>query len=118
MIEKIERPKVVKTNVERVPTGCGNLYIRVGYLDGRKPIEIIATLGKTGGCSRAQNEALTRSITLGLKYGIPVKEFVEELENIECPGRYMWPKSDRVLSCADGIAKVLRGYVEGGHSKT
>ena len=116
-MEKIERPKIVQTDAEKVETGCGSLYVRVGYVDGRKPIELIASLGKAGGCSNCQNEALTRSITLGLKYGIPVKEYVEELEGILCPLPHMFPKPERILSCADGIAKVLRRYIKDGNNE-
>ena len=113
-MEKLERPVEVGSKTVMVETGCGHLYITVGY-NGGHPIEVFATLGKAGGCSNCQNEALTRSITLGLKYGIPVKEYVEELEGIQCPNPNMWPKGGRTLSCADGIAKVLRGYVDGSN---
>ncbi len=107
-MEKKERPKVLKGTTTKVETGCGNLYITVGCNNGH-PIEVFATLGKAGGCSNCQNEALTRSITLGLKYGIPVEEYVRELEELQCPSPNMFPMVDRVLSCADGIAKTLRG---------
>lgn len=112
----MERPKTLEGTSTRVETGCGNLYVTVGC-NGKRPIEVFATLGKAGGCSRGQNEALTRSISLGLKYGIPIKEYVEELEGIQCPMPNMWPKGDRILSCADGIAKVLREYIPDGDNE-
>lgn len=109
---KKERPKTLPGIAVRVRTGCGNLYIIVGTNEG-EPLEVFARLGKSGGCSNCQNEALTRAITLGLKYNIPVKEFVDELEGIQCPSPHMFPMSERVLSCPDGIAKVLREFVSG-----
>ena len=111
-MNRIERPKFVQGETIKLTTGCGSLYVSVGYLDGRKPIEVFATMGKAGGCTTCQNEALTRSITLGLKYGIPLQEIIEELENLECPNKNMWPVEERVLSCADGIAKALRRFTD------
>ena len=109
---KIERPKELRGTTTKVQTGCGNLYVTVN-VNGDKPLEVFAHLGKAGGCSNCQNEALTRVITLGLKYGIPVEEFVEELKGLHCPNPNMWPEGERVLSCADGIAKVLGGGLDG-----
>lgn len=104
---KKERPKTTETVTEKVETGCGSLYITVGFDSDGAPIEIFAALGKAGGCSHCQNEALCRCISLGLKYGIPPEEFVKELVGNECPSKNVWPESERILSCADGIGKVL-----------
>ena len=112
-MEKRSRPKVLEGATTRVETGCGHLYVTVGHNDGH-PMEIFATLGKAGGCSNCQNEALTRSISLGLKYGVPLEEYVEELEFLQCPNQTPGDDKTRVRSCADGIAKVLRGYLESG----
>lgn len=108
---KKARPETLEGTTLKVMTGCGNLYVTVGC-NGDEPMEVFAHLGKAGGCSNCQNEALTRSISLGLKYGIPVKEFVEELRDIQCPIPNMWPREERTLSCADGIAKALSRYVD------
>ncbi len=79
-----------------------------GYL----PIEVFASLGKAGTCTSCQLEALTRSITLGLKYGVPVEEFINELKDIQCPNKNLWPEDERTLSCADAIARALEEYLE------
>lgn len=115
-MEKKARPTTLKGSTLKMATQCGNLYITVAC-NGDKPMEVFAHLGKAGGCSNCQNEALTRSISLGLKYGIPVQEYVEELEGILCPNPNMWPANERVLSCPDGIATALRGYVKGGNEE-
>ena len=107
----MDRPKVLAGDTIKVKTGCGNLYITIN-VNGDGPIEIFASLGKAGGCSNVQNEALTRAISLGLKYGVPIKEFVDELKDLQCPNPSMWPEEDRILSCPDGIAKVLEKYVK------
>lgn len=116
MLVKKERPRVAKGETPRVETGCGHLYVTVNCNDDN-PIEVFARLGKAGGCSTCQNEALTRSITLGLRYGVPVEEYVRQLQGLQCPIPMSWPEKERVLSCADGIAKVLRGYMESGDDK-
>jgi len=105
-LEKTERPKVLMGRTIKKVTGCGNLYVTVNK-DGDRLLEVFATLGKNGGCSMCQNEALTRAITLGLKHGVPVQEFVSELSDLRCPSPYMWPEEDRTLSCPDAIARVL-----------
>jgi ribonucleoside-diphosphate reductase alpha chain len=111
-VQKAARPRECKSRTVRVGTGCGNLYVTIGY-NGKHPIEVFAHLGKSGGCSNCQNEALTRSITLGLKYGIPISEYVEELKDLRCPSPNMFPMESRVLSCADAIAKVLKENLNG-----
>lgn len=105
-MEKRERPAITKSYTIRTKTGCGNLYVTVGR-DNGSVIEIFASLGKAGHCPRAQLEAITRAITLGVKFGIPIKEFVEEFRGIRCQQGSIWEDGKRTLSCADAIAKVL-----------
>lgn len=105
-ITKRVRPRITKGPSHRVQTGCGKLYVRMGY-DGEKLVELFATLGKAGGCAVAQLEALTRTITLGLRYNIPLEEFIKELEDIKCPSP-VWEDGAQIKSCADAIAEVLR----------
>ncbi|GAI99966.1 unnamed protein product, partial [marine sediment metagenome] len=97
---KRERPVELSGVSVRKVTGCGNLYVTVTHMEGEEePFEVFAVLGKAGGCSMAQAEGLCRAISVGLRYGIPVEEFVKQLEGIRCPSPYMWPKEERVLSC-------------------
>jgi ribonucleoside-diphosphate reductase alpha chain len=113
-LTKKERPKVLNSVTEEVTTGCGHLYIIIGYDEAGNLLEIIATLGKSGGCAYCQLEAISRAVSLGLKYGIPAEEYVKQLIKIECPSKIMWPEDKRILSCADGIAKILERH--NGHS--
>ena len=104
---KKPRPKVLQGGSSfKLKTGCGNLYVVINQEHG-DPFEVFAFLGKAGSCVIAQTEALTRSISLGLRYGVPVEDYIDQLQNIRCPEPYMWPEEERVLSCADGIAKAL-----------
>ena len=110
MVEKLRRPAVLESKTTEVLTGCGNLFVIVGSLGG-KIVEIFATLGKAGGCSLCQNEALCRSISLGLRHGVPAREYIKGLMSIQCPRPSGFGQA-RVLSCPDAIAKVLRLTVE------
>lgn len=112
-MSKKERPKVVDGHTYKYETGsCGTIYITInGDDDG--PMEIFARLGKAGGCSNCQNEALGRAVSLGLKYGIPPEEFVKELGAIRCPSPKIYPKTERIFSCPDAMAQALDAYCEG-----
>lgn len=107
-MKKISRPKVTKGKTERIDTGCGHLYITTGNTVKGNLIEVFAHLGKAGGCINAQNEAITRCISLGLKYGIPKEEFIEELTQIRCPNP-SWENGVQITSCASAIAEILKG---------
>lgn len=105
-MEKRARPRVTEGDTERVATGCGYLYVTPNRSEGVL-IEVFTQLGKAGGCARAQLEALSRSISLGLKYGIPVEEYIDEFKGIRCPSP-AWEEGEAILSCADAVAKVLK----------
>ena len=115
---KRKRPKETQGHTRKIEVGCGHLYITVsGDKDGA--MEIFATLGKSGGCAMSQLEALSRCISLGLKYGIPIKEYIDELQFIRCPSPAIEPNeaidnSTEIKSCADAIAKVLGKELERG----
>jgi len=85
------------------------MYIQLNWYEGRL-FEVFATLGHGGGCALAQSEGLTRSVTLGLKYGIPVQEYIRQLRGIRCPSPMPFPKEKAVWSCPDVLARVLDEY--------
>ena len=103
-MEMEKRPRVLGGKTIKRRTGCGNLYIIVNS-NGGEIIEVFAKLGKAGGCATCQLEALTRCITLGLKFGVPVAEIVNELKELRCPNPDITPEGS--LSCPDAIARAL-----------
>lgn len=110
---KAERPKITEGSTFRRVTGCGSLYITVSK-DPKSianPIEVFARLGKAGGCAICQNEALSRCITLGLKWGIPAEDFAKELEELKCPSALPLPQDTGALSCPDAISRSLKVYL-------
>ena len=106
---KPPRPLVLGGITVKVVTGCGNMYIQLNWYRG-KLFEVFATLGKGGGCAVCQTEGLTRGITLGVKYGVPVTEYIRQLRGIRCPTPMPFPREHAVLSCPDAIAKTLERY--------
>jgi ribonucleoside-diphosphate reductase alpha chain len=108
-MEKVKRPKNLESITVKERTGCGNLYVTLTYHDS-KVLEVFAHLGKSGGCAACQNEGMTRAISLGLRYGIPIEDYTKGLKGIQCPNPYMHPQEERVLSCPDAIAKVMEEY--------
>ena len=108
--KKAPRPRTVLGATEKIPTGCGNMYVTVNEQDG-KPFEVFGILGKAGQCTKCQTEGLTRLMSLGLRYGVPAEEMVKQLRGIICPSP-VWDDGTQILSCPDAIACVLHKVVE------
>lgn len=107
--KKHSRPDILAGITVRYKTACGNMYVQMNWHQGRL-FEVFATLGHSGGCAACQSEALTRSVTLGLRYGLPYEEYYKELRGIQCPTPIPFPKAKAVMSCPDAIGKALTEY--------
>ena len=105
-LKKFKRPLDVPGTTIRYGLGCGHLYVSVGGLEPNKPIEVFARLGKSGGCASCQGEALTRVISVSLRYGVPPEEFIDQLRNLKCPSL-----SIEAESCPDAISKALAQFL-------
>jgi len=105
------RPKVLEGHTHKISTSCGNLYVTINLFPDNRPFEVFAKLGKAGGCSAATTEALTRCISVGLRSGVDLGEYVHTLENIGCISP-TFSDGEKINSCPDAIAKVLKIYLK------
>ena len=104
-----ERAKSLPGETHKMATGCGTLYITVNK-DGDEVFEVFAKLGKAGGCSACNTEALTRAISIGLRAGVELGEYYHTLVNISCQSPN-YADGVKIASCPDAIAQVIKGYM-------
>jgi len=50
-------------------------------------------------------------ISLGLRSGVDPEEIIDQLKSIACPSP-VWDRGEMIKSCADGISKALKWYIE------
>ena len=109
--EEISRPDCVIGKSYRSATGCGGIFITINESQDGTPLELFATLGKSGGCSKANMEAVGRMVSLAFRNRIPPEKIIKQLLSIGCHKACgMGPK--KILSCSDAIAKALKRYIE------
>ena len=95
----------------KIKTGYGNLYITVNDGHDDLPLEVFATIGKSGGFFQEQSEAICRMVSLSLRAGISVREVIDQLKGIRGPMPVMTDKGT-VLSLPDAVAQVLEDHLE------
>jgi ribonucleoside-diphosphate reductase alpha chain len=96
-----------KTIKDRTP--WGSLWVTLNY-DGNEPFEVFATLGKSGSELKAMTEAISRVISIGLRSGCRLDDFIGTLRGIS--GKEYWmfdcDENEMVRSIPDAVALLLR----------
>ena len=95
----------------RIKTGCGSLFVIINQ-DDKGLYEVFSILGRSGSCFRAHIEAVCRLINVCLRTkAVPVEYIIEEMQGIRCSHPFHG-ENGLVLSCIDGLAKILKEHLE------
>ena len=103
------RPKRVIGSTLLMHTGCGKMYVTINE-DKEGVFEVFTQLGKSGGCTATQSEAIARLISLALRSRVETSKIIEQLKGIRCPSPTL-TEGGAILSCPDAIAKALESYL-------
>ena len=103
------RPKRVMGSTLLMHTGCGKMYVTINE-DSEGVFEVFTQLGKSGGCTATQSEAIARLISLALRSNVETSKIIEQLKGIRCPSPTL-TEGGAILSCPDAIAKALESYI-------
>ena len=110
-----ERPAPVicgKTIRERTP--WGSLYVTLNFDSGR-PFEVFITFGKSGSELNTMTEALARVISIGLRSGCRLEDFIATLKGLS--GKEIWmfdcDEAQVIRSVPDAVARLLEKLTGG-----
>ena len=99
------RPEVLEGKTTVIETGHGKLYVTVNEFEGR-PVEVFATIGKSGASIMAKAEATGRLASLALRHGADIQSVIRQVKGIS--GEF--PKATGlmlVLSIPDAVGHAL-----------
>lgn len=109
-----ERPGLVvfgKTIKDTTP--WGSIYVTLNF-DGKEPFEIFINVGKSGSELKAMTEALSRVISIGLRSGCSLEDFIDTLKGLSGKEYWMLNSDDEHVarSIPDAIALLLEKLID------
>jgi len=108
------RPVLTHGTTEKIMLGCNRtMYVTINE-DQEGLCEVFLQMGKSGGCTASQSEAIGRLISLALRSGIDTRAVIKQLKGIRCPSP-SWNNGGSTLSCSDAVAKALERYLNGSN---
>jgi ribonucleoside-diphosphate reductase alpha chain len=108
------RPVLTHGTTEKIILGCNRtMYVTINE-DQEGLCEVFLQMGKSGGCTASQSEAIGRLISLALRSGIETRAVIRQLKGIRCPSP-SWHNGGSTLSCSDAVAKALERYLNGSN---
>jgi ribonucleoside-diphosphate reductase alpha chain len=108
------RPVLTQGTTEKIMLGCNRtMYVTINA-DQEGLCEVFLQMGKSGGCTASQSEAIGRLISLALRSGIETRAVIRQLKGIRCPSP-SWHNGGSTLSCSDAVAKALERYLNGSN---
>lgn len=105
------RPVILRGRTYKMNTPVGEAFITVNRDEVDQPFEVFVTIGKAGMHTAADAEAIGRLTSLALRVSRPnskevAQKIISQLRGIGGSSQVGFGK-DRVMSLADGVAKVL-----------
>ena len=110
-VRGFKRPEILIGKSHKIDSPIGRMYITVNADDNGNLVEVFISVGKAGGSTTANSEAIGRLVSLGLRNGISVDAIYRQLRGISSE-RALGFGTNRVLSGPDAIAQVLRLYAK------
>ena len=109
-----ERPGLMvfgKTIKDTTP--WGSIYVTLNF-DGKEPFEIFINVGKSGSELKAMTEALSRVISIGLRSGCSLEDFIDTLKGLSGKEYWMLNCDDEHVarSIPDAIALLLEKLID------
>lgn len=89
--------------------GRYTLYVSVGLRPkDKKPGEVWIVLSRTGSSERAYTDALGRSVSVGLQYGIPMQEYITQFTEMRFPPAGSVTGYDGIRFCRSPLDLAFR----------
>ena len=108
-----ERPGMIvfgKTIKEHTP--WGSVYVTLNF-DGDEPFEVFASIGKSGSELKAMTEALSRAISIGLRSGGKLEDFIATLKGLSGKEAWLFDSDEEQVarSIPDAVALLLEKLI-------